>query len=178
MAATRLISIVGRHNAGKTTLLVALAAEFTRRRLRVMTLKHGTHAPGLDVEGKDSWRHWHEGKAERVLLEAPGQRVLFERTTGDGDPLALARRYLDGADLVLVEGFTSARIPKIEVYRLACGREPLFDQATENALDWVAMVTDNTSFRAPFPVFRFNDTSWLVTLANLAWDRAKVLTPS
>jgi hypothetical protein len=40
------------------------------------------------------------------------------------------------------------------------------------------MVTDNTAFRAPFPVFRFNDTSWLVTLANLAWDRAKVITPS
>lgn len=178
MAATRLISIVGRHNAGKTTLLVALASEFARRKLRVMTLKHGTHQPELDREGKDTWRHWHEGKAERVLLEAPGERVLFEHTTAEGDPLALARRYLDGADLVLVEGFTSARIPKIEVYRLACGPAPLFSAAAEQALDWVAMVTDNTAFRAPFPVFRFNDTAWLVTLANLAWDRAKVLTPS
>ena len=178
MAAARMMSIVGRHNAGKTTLLVALGAEFARRKLRVMTLKHGTHKPDLDQEGKDTWRHWHEGKAERVLLEAPGERVLFQRTNAEADPFTLTREYLDGADMVLVEGFTSARIPKIEVYRMTCGPDPLFDPASANALDWVAMVTDNTKFRAPFPVFRFNDTAWLVTLANLAWDRAKVLTPA
>jgi molybdopterin-guanine dinucleotide biosynthesis protein B len=177
VAATRIISIIGKKDAGKTSLVVALASEL-RRKFRVMTLKHGTHAADLDQRGKDTWRHWHEGKAERVLLEAPGERILFERTTGPADPLALARKYLDGADLVLVEGFTAARIPKIEVYRLACGPEPLFTAGSEQALDWVAMVTDNTAFRAPFPVFRFNDTSWLVTLANLAWDRAKVITPS
>ena len=32
MAATRVISIVGQRNAGKTTLLQAIAAEFARRR--------------------------------------------------------------------------------------------------------------------------------------------------
>jgi len=26
-------------------------------------------------------------------------------------------------------------------------------------------------------VFRFSDTAWLVTLASLAWDRAKILAP-
>jgi len=41
----------------------------------------------------------------------------------------------------------------------------------------VAMVTDNAKFRAPFPVFRFSDTAWLVTLANIAWDRALILPP-
>ena len=39
------------------------------------------------------------------------------------------------------------------------------------------MVTDDQLFRADFPVFRFSDTSWLVTLGNLAWDRAKILSP-
>jgi molybdopterin-guanine dinucleotide biosynthesis protein B len=172
-----MIAIVGRHNAGKTTLLVALAAEFARRKLRVMTMKHGTHAADLDREGKDTWRHWHEGKAERVLLEAPGQRILFERTERQADPFVLARRYLDDADVILVEGFTAAPLPKIEVYRLACGPDPLFDAARHDPADWVALVTDNAAFRAPFPVFRFSDTAWLVTLANLAWDRAKVLGP-
>lgn len=177
MAATRLISVVGKHNAGKTTLLVALAAEFTRRRLRVMTIKHGTHQANLDVEGKDTWRHWHEGKAERVVLEAPGERVIFERTRAEADPITLARRYLDGADMILVEGFSAARIPKIEVYRTVCGPDPLLDPAKHDPADWVAIVTDNAGFRAPCPVFRFTDTAWLVTLANLAWDRAKVLMP-
>ena len=176
MAATRIISIIGKKDAGKTTLVVALATEM-RRKLRVMTLKHGTHAADMDQRGKDTWRHWNEGKAERVLLEAPGERVLFERTDADGDPFALAKRYLDGADIVLAEGFSAYPLPKIEVYRMACGEKPIYDPARDNADQWVAIITDNPTFRAPFPVFRFSDTSWLVSLATLAWDRAAVLPP-
>lgn len=176
MAATRIISIIGKKDAGKTTLVVALATEM-RRKLRVMTLKHGTHAADMDQRGKDTWRHWNEGKAERVLLEAPGERVLFERTDSDGDPMALARRYLDGADIVLAEGFSAYPLPKIEVYRLACGDKPIYDASRDNADQWVAVLTDNPTFRAPFPVFRFSDTSWLVSLATFAWDRARILPP-
>src|SRR5438105_2860813 len=94
-----------------------------------MTIKHGTHPADTDQRGKDSWRHWHEGHAERVLMEGPGQRVLWERTEAESDPVALARRYLEGADIVLVEGYKRAALPKIEVYRLAAGAEPLFDPA-------------------------------------------------
>ena len=117
MAATRMMSIIGRKNAGKTTLLVALAAELSRRKFRVMTIKHGTHPADTDQRGKDSWRHWHEGHAERVLMEGPGQRVLWERTEQESDPVALAGRYLEGADIVLVEGFKRAPLPKVEATR-------------------------------------------------------------
>ena len=172
-----MISVIGRKDAGKTTLIVALAAELARRKFRVMTIKHGTHAADMDQKGKDTWRHWHEGKAERVLMEGPGQRVLFERTQAEQDPITLARRYLDGADVVLVEGFKRAPLPKIEVYRLSAGPDPLFDPARHDPADWVAVITDNPTYRAPFPVFRFSDTSWLVSLANLAWDRARILPP-
>ena len=47
MAATRMISIIGRKDAGKTTFLVALAAELARRKFRVMTIKHGSHPADL-----------------------------------------------------------------------------------------------------------------------------------
>ena len=57
------------------------------------------------------------------------------------------------------------------------GAEPLYDPAVHAAGDWVAMVTDNPAYRADFPVFRFSDTAWLVALANLAWDQAKILAP-
>ena len=177
MAAARMISIIGRKGAGKTTLLVALAAEFGRRKQRVMTIKEGTTAD-LDRRGQDdSWRHRHEGKAERVLLESPGERLLYARTQEESDPISLAQRYLDGADLVLVEGFERAPLPKIEVYRRTVGGAPLFDVAASDSSYWVAMVTDDVAYRATFPVLRFTDTAWLVMLANLAWDRAQVLTP-
>jgi molybdopterin-guanine dinucleotide biosynthesis protein len=110
-------------------------------------------------------------------MEGPGQRVLWERTAQESDPITLAQRYLAGADIVLVEGFKRAPLPKIEVYRLVAGPEPLFDPTVHQDAEWVAMVTDNPGYRASFPVFRFSDTAWLVTLANLAWDRAKILPP-
>ena len=178
MAATRMISIVGKKDAGKTSLVVALAAELARQgKLRVMTIKHGTHAADVDQRGKDTWRHYHEGKAERVVMEAPGQRVIWERRERESDPISLARRYLDGADLVLVEGFAAQPLPKIETYRLARGQDPLYESARADAELWVAMITDNPRYRAAFPVFRFSDTAWLMTLANIAWDRAKILDP-
>lgn len=172
-----MISVIGLKNAGKTTFLVALAAELVRRKFRVMTIKHGSHPADMDQQGKDTWRHWHEGKAERVLMESPGQRVLFERTTEESDPVTLARQYLTGADIVLVEGFKRAPLPKIEVYRRAAGPQPVFDPTVHDPAQWIAMVTDDRALRAPFPVFRFSDTAWLVTLANLAWDRAAILPP-
>jgi molybdopterin-guanine dinucleotide biosynthesis protein MobB len=178
VAATRLISIVGKKDAGKTTLVVALAAELARQnKLRVMTVKHGTHTADVDQRGKDTWRHYHEGKAERVVMEAPGQRVIWERRERESDPVSLARRYLDGADIVLVEGFSAHPLPKIETYRLACGQDPLYDPTRPDAGLWVAMITDNSSYRASFPVFRFTDTAWLATLSHIAWDRAKILDP-
>ena len=116
MATTRIISIVGRKHSGKTTLTVALASELMRRGHRVMTIKHTHHAVEVDRTGTDSWRHYNEGRAERVLLATPGQRILFERADGEPDPIALAREHLGASDIVLAEGFTQSPIPKIEVY--------------------------------------------------------------
>src|SRR3989454_12235283 len=104
-----------------------------------------------DQRGKDSWRHWHEGHAERVLMEGPGQRVLWERTEQESDPIALARRYLGGADIVLVEGFKAAPLPKIEVYRLAAGPQPLFDPAGPQPGDRGALGTDPNKSRGRLP---------------------------
>lgn len=172
MAATRIISIVGRKNAGKTTLTVALANELTRRGRRVMTIKHAHHPVEADRSGSDSWRHFHEGRVERVLLAAPGQRVLFERAVGEPDPVAMAREHLGGADIVLVEGFKHAPLPKIEVFRPTAAPEPLYQPGAPDAALWAAIVTDDYGFEAGCPVIRFQDTIWLQLVATLAWERA------
>lgn len=175
MAETRIISIVGKPNAGKTTLAVALAGEFVRKGRRVMAIKQAGYPAEVDRPGSDSYRLFHEGKADRVVLAGPQLRAVFERRPDDNDPIALARQYFDGAGIVLVEGFTAAPIPKIEVFRRAASDTPLFDPRLPNAGDWIAMVTDDDKFDAPCPVLRFRDTMWLQLLANLAWDKAKVI---
>ena len=170
----RLISIVGLKNAGKTTLLVALARELNRRGKRVATIKHATHPATIDLQGTDSWRHYHEGLADAVMIASPDVRVLFERRADDTDPESLARKYFSDRDLVLVEGFKQALIPKIEIYRRAVGPNPLV-KTLPNTGHWVAVVTDADLNGTPCPVLRFTDTMWLQLLAGLAWDHAKVI---
>jgi len=175
VAETRILSVIGRKHAGKTTLLVALAAEYTRKGRRVMTIKHATHPTAVDQPGSDSYKHFHEGKAERSLLVTPDMRVSFERRPDTTDPITLARQYLGDADIVLVEGFKSAPLPKIEVFRREVGGTPIFTPDAPNAADWLAIVTDDDRYEAPCPVLRFRDTMWMQLLANLGWDRAKIL---
>jgi molybdopterin-guanine dinucleotide biosynthesis protein MobB len=175
VASTRIISVIGRKNAGKTTLAVALASELVRRGHRVMTIKHGHHPADADRRGSDTWRHFHEGRAERVLIASPDLRVLFERSPDDYDPVELARRYMHGADMVLTEGYKAAPLPKIEVFRRAAGSLPLYEPDAPNASQWVAVITDDPDFSAKCPVLHFHDTIWLQLLANLAWDRSLVL---
>jgi molybdopterin-guanine dinucleotide biosynthesis protein MobB len=175
VAATRIISIIGLKNAGKTTLTVALASELARRGHRVMSMKHADHPAQVDQPGVDSWRHFNEGRAERVLLVTPEIRVLFQRGPDEYDPIGLVREHLSGADIVLVEGFKRAPLPKIEVFRRAVGPRPLYDPAAANADEWVAIVTDDHGFDSDRRVLHFNDTMWLQLLANLAWEHGLVI---
>jgi molybdopterin-guanine dinucleotide biosynthesis protein B len=138
-----------------------------------MTLKHGSHAPTLDAHGTDSWRHFSEGRAERTLLSGSGGKVLFDRAPDAYDPLALVRQYLADAEIVLVEGYKRAALPKIEVWRRGLVDGPLYDAASPDRHHWVALVTDDEALRADgVRVLRFADTMWLHLLASLAWERA------
>jgi len=172
----RIFSVIGHKNSGKTTLLVALAREFKRQGRRVGTIKHATHPALVDREGTDTYRHFHEGCAEHTLIASPDLRVLFERAPDDMDPERLARRYMAQADLVLVEGFRKAPIPKVEVYRKDLGVPTIYDVAGRPS-DWVAILTDDTTLRSPCRVLRFQDTMWLPVLAGLVWERAMELSP-
>jgi molybdopterin-guanine dinucleotide biosynthesis protein MobB len=173
--ASRIITVIGRKDAGKTTLTVALSSELVRRGHRVMTIKHGHHPADADRKGSDTWRHFHEGRAERVLISSPDLRVLFERSADEYDPVGLARRYLQDADIVLAEGFKGAPLPKIEVFRQSVAAAPIYDANAPNAAEWVAILTDDQDFTADCPVLHFTDTIWLQLLASLAWDRSLIL---
>jgi molybdopterin-guanine dinucleotide biosynthesis protein B len=174
---TRIVSIIGHKNAGKTTLVAALSHEFKRQKRRVGTIKHASHPLEIDRAGTDSWRHFHEGRADGVLVASPDLRVTFERRTDEEGPEQLARRYYLDMDVVLVEGFKTAPIPKIEVFRKEVAKGPLFNPEAENASDWLAIITDDHRYSAPCRVLHFSDTMWLTVLTALVMEQAKQLGP-
>jgi len=118
------VHVVGRRNHGKTTLVVDLVRELTRRGLSVATLKHSSHRHELDTPGKDSHRHRTAGAARAVVLSPSLAAIYVPRAEGD-DPDALLRPVFAGCDLLLVEGHLDGPGPKIEVWRASMGTAPL-----------------------------------------------------
>lgn len=169
----RLVAVVGKKNAGKTTLVVALVRELVRRGHRVMTIKHGMHPFEMDQQGRDTWRHLHEGGAERVVMETPRSRFLIASTAEEAGPRELATAYLGDAHFVVVEGFKKSDLPKIEVYRRAVHAVPLYSPEAPDASQYLAVVTDASDYRAPIPVLRFSDTNWLYRLVDLVLQGAR-----
>jgi molybdopterin-guanine dinucleotide biosynthesis protein B len=162
-----MVAVIGKKHSGKTTLTVRLAAELHRRGRRVMTIKHGAHTFNIDPATTDTYRHYHEGHAERVAMAAPDKFALVMRWGEELGPEAIAERYLGDADVVLCEGFKDSALPKIEVWRRAAHAEPLYAPGTRRAERYVAMVTDGPAPDLPFPVFDLSDERWLDGLASL-----------
>ncbi len=173
MAGPRLLAVVGKKNAGKTTLVVALVKELVRREHRVMTIKHGSHPFEIDQQGRDTWRHMHEGGAERVVMETPTSRVVIARPQEPMGPRELAAQFLGDAEFVIVEGFKESDLPKLEVFRRAVHPEPLYQAGTPGAEQFIGVITDDRSFRASIPVLRFTDTAWMYRLVDVVLQGAK-----
>jgi molybdopterin-guanine dinucleotide biosynthesis protein B len=125
-ARPRLIAFVGFSGSGKTTLIERVIPHLTARGLRLALIKHAHHEFDVDQPGKDSWRHRRAGAAE-VLISSSRRWALMHELNGaeePGLPELVAR--LSPCDLVIVEGFKRATIPKIEVHRKSAGAPLLF----------------------------------------------------
>jgi molybdopterin-guanine dinucleotide biosynthesis protein B len=140
------VGVVGWSGSGKTTLIELLIPALRARGVRVSSIKHAHHRLALDRPGKDSYRHAAAG-AEEVILATEGGFSLFSKAEPGLEAL-LAR--LAPVDLVLVEGFKSYPIPKLEVFRPSLGLAPLWAE-----MAMLAVVSDQT-LDCPYPVLDLN----------------------
>lgn len=104
---------------GKTTLLTQLIPALQELGIRVSIIKHAHHSFDIDHPGKDSYR-LREAGAVQTLLGSSKRWALMTEFAHEREPqLEELAAQLDPAlaDLVLVEGFKQAHIPKIEVHR-------------------------------------------------------------
>lgn len=153
------VSIVGRKNSGKTTLIEGIVPELKRRGYRIGIIKHQSHRvdiEDIDSEGKDTYRHQLCG-AEVVVL-AGQDKLMFVKTLKD--PLAIdeiRKIYLNGLDMVITEGYRAEDKPKIEVFREEVGKEEglLCTQEKDNLI----AVVSNCKFNVALPCFSLNDYS-------------------
>lgn len=122
------LGVMGRSGSGKTTLLEYLIAQLAERGLQVNLIKHSHHDIELEPPHKDSARLRRAGAAE-VMVSSPYRFSIVRELRGAPEPSLeeqLAR--LSPADLTLLEGFKSYPIPKLEVYRPAVGKPPVYPE--------------------------------------------------
>ena len=94
-----IVSIVGKSDSGKTTLLVKLIPILKRKGYRVATIKHDVHGFEMDREGKDTYRHFHCG-ADAVLISSPRKIALIKRIEQEAPLDALAEQFYPDMDIV------------------------------------------------------------------------------
>lgn len=134
----RVFGLAGWSGSGKTTLMTQLLPALLRRGVSVSTIKHAHHAFDVDQPGKDSYRHREAGATE-VMVSSERRWALMHELRGAAEPsLEQLLRQMSPVDLVIVEGFKRAAMPKLEIYRASVGK-PLL--ASEDS-DIVAIASD------------------------------------
>ena len=161
----KVLGIVGWSGSGKTTLLVALLPLLRARGLTVSTIKHAHHGFDMDRPGKDTYRH-REAGAHEVLVASGTRWALLHEVAGPEPTLPDLLTKLDSVDIVLVEGFKAHPYPKLEVYRPALGKPPIWPDAP----DVVAVATDQPIDCGARTTLPLNDTAaiarWVLHHAN------------
>lgn len=151
------LSIVGRSNSGKTTLIERLIPRLVSHGLRVATIKH--HHWGdfeIDTPGKDSWRHTRAGSVATALAGSHQLAIFYQ--TGDRLPLneILRRLAPSQPDIVVTEGFKEGPFPKVEVVRQTFGEPPLCGRSD----GLIALMTD-ADWERGVPRFGLDDVEGL-----------------
>ena len=113
---SKAISIVGRSDSGKTTLIEALVPRLKHHGLVVGIIKHHHRTELFDVPGKDTYRFASSG-ADVIVGVSPLQTAVFTPRSGDYDLESAIETHLGSADVVLIEGYKRGDYPKIEVHR-------------------------------------------------------------
>jgi molybdopterin-guanine dinucleotide biosynthesis protein MobB len=111
-----IVSIVGKSESGKTTLLEKLITELKSRGYRVATVKHAHQESSFDEPGKDSWRHAQAG-SEATVISTPDKLVLIKPISDEASLEQIAYLLGEDYDIILAEGFSQGNTPKIEVHR-------------------------------------------------------------
>src|SRR5512143_21431 len=90
-----IVSVVGKSDSGKTTLLEKLVKELTSRGYRIGTIKHDVHSFEIDHPGKDSWRHKQAG-ASATVISSPAKLALVVDTDHDHTLAEIRDRFIQG----------------------------------------------------------------------------------
>lgn len=116
---TPVLGFSGFSGSGKTTLIEKLIPLLKKKGFKVAVIKHDGHDFDMDREGKDTYRYTKAG-ADTVMISSVSKSARLS-----GRPMSLEEMLADihDSDIVFVEGYKYADIPRIGVTSSRCGYE-------------------------------------------------------
>jgi len=165
------VAFVGNSGSGKTTLLEKLIPLLAGSGLRVGALKHDAHRFEIDHPGKDSWRLARAG-AQVTAISSPDKSAVIVRHDASPPLEDLLPAWFAGMDIVLVEGYRTSALPKIEVHRRAVGGGLLCRGARRDP--HLAAVASDEPLAVDVPVFHLDDAQGIARfVAGLEKERSR-----
>ena len=144
----------GWSGSGKTTLIEQLIPRFVGHGLTVSLIKHAHHTFDVDHPGKDSYRHRQAGASE-ILVTSSRRWVLMHELRGSQEPSFDEQvKRISPCDLLLVEGFKFAPIPKLEVWRAETGEALLHPNDPH-----IIAVASDARVETKLPLLDLNDVA-------------------
>ena len=137
------VAFVARSGTGKTTLVESLIGEIRARGFRVGALKHDAHRFEIDRPGKDSARFTEAG-AEVMVVVSDDTVAMVQKPAQPPRLDRVLREWFTDLDLVLVEGYKTSDLPKIEIHRVALGK-PLLCRGGKNDPHLLAVASDGAA---------------------------------
>lgn len=151
---TPIIGIAGWKKSGKTTLTVRLIEEFSRRGLKVASVKHAHHGFQIDTAETDSARHRRAGADEVAIISGKRWAIVHEVKDEPEPDFEDVISWLAPADIIIVEGYKTAPIPKIEARRTASRTKQSLTQSDPRV---IAIASDHDVAGVDVPVFDLDD---------------------
>ena len=153
-----IIGLCAYSGSGKTTLLEKLIPIFNSYQLKVAVIKHAHHSFDIDHPNKDSYKIRKAG-AQQILISSRNRWALIHENIANHSELkledALKQLEVEAIDFVIVEGYKSAPIPKIEIHRPNLGK-PLISNTDKHV---IAIATDDKKIQSSLPLLDLNDSS-------------------
>lgn len=148
----KVFGFAGWSGSGKTTLIEQLIPRFVGRGLKVSLIKHAHHTFDVDHPGKDSYRHRQAGCHE-VMVSSGKRWVLMHELRGEPEPSIEDQiRRMTPCDLLLIEGYKTYPMPKLEIYREANGKPMLYPDDHQ-----IVAAASDVPLETKLPQFDLND---------------------
>jgi molybdopterin-guanine dinucleotide biosynthesis adapter protein len=109
-----IISIAGKQNMGKTTLIRELIPKLKERGYRVGTIKYNIPEFEIDHEGKDTYKYFHSG-ADTVAISSRDKVAVIKKVEKSPQISEIIERYFNDVSVILVEGYREGCYPRIKI---------------------------------------------------------------